>query len=204
MFDRMGVMADETPSEIDPRIERTRRVVLSATADLVAERGYDNTTIEGVSDRCGVARSTIYRHWPDKTQLVIEAVKNRLMIDPEIDTGSVAGDIEKFLTQLVAWFADEAVVTIALTMLAAAHHDHSMGRLHTDATRARRDHLVRIIERGKSRGELPSDLDAAEAVAELAGAIFYKRVVLNETIPDNYVSRRTRRWLQQVGFTPVG
>jgi len=200
----MGLMADQTASEIDPRIERTRRVVLSATADVVAERGYDNTTIEGISDRCGVARSTIYRHWPDKTQLVIEAVKNRLMIDPEIDTGSVAGDIEEFLGQLVAWFADDAVVTIALSMLAAAHHDPNMGRLNTDATRARRDHLVRIIERGKDRGELPADLDAAEAVADLAGAVFYKRVVLNESIPDDYVSLRTRRWLHQVGWKPAG
>lgn len=196
-------MADATTDEVDPRIERTRRVVLSATADLVAEKGYDNTTIEGISDRCGVARSTIYRHWPDKKRLVVEAVKSRLLVDPEIDTGSVAGDVEQFLGELVAWFADEAVVAIALAMLSAAHLDPTMGRLHTDATRARRDHLVRIIERGKSRGELPADLDATEAVAELAGAIFYKRVVLNEAVPDGYVSQRTQRWLRQVGWKPV-
>jgi AcrR family transcriptional regulator len=196
-------MTDTTENDCDPRIERTRRLVLGATADLVGERGYDNTTIEGVSDRCGVARSTIYRHWPDKEQLVIEAVKSRLVLDPHIDTGSVATDIEGFLAELVSWFADDAVVAIALSMLSAAHRDLEMGRLHTQATRARRDHLVRIIERGKQRGELPSDLDAAEAVAELAGAIFYKRVVLNEPIPSDYVSQRTERWLRQVGWKPV-
>jgi len=196
-------MARQTKGEVDPRIERTRRVVLAATADLVAATGYDNTTIEGISDRCGVARSTIYRHWPDKQQLVIEAVKNRLTLDPEIDTGSVAGDIEMFLSELVGWFADDDVVTIALSLLAAAHHDAEMGKLHTDATRARRDHLVRIIERGKAREELPADLDAGEAVAELAGAIFYKRVVLNETIPDDYVAERTKRWLSRVGWQPA-
>jgi AcrR family transcriptional regulator len=193
-------MAEETACEVDPRIERTRRVVLAATADLVAEKGYDNTTIEGVSDRCGVARSTIYRHWPDKQRLVVDAVKNRLMLDPKIDTGSVAGDIERFLGELVAWFTDDHVVMIALSMLSAAHRDPAMGRLHTDATRARRDHLVRLIERGKARGELPADLDAEEAVAELAGAIFYKRVVLDEAIPPGYVEARTKRWLRQVGW----
>jgi AcrR family transcriptional regulator len=196
-------MSDKPNCEVDPRIERTRRVVLGATADLVAERGYDNTTIEGVSDRCGVARSTIYRHWPDKQQLVIEAVKSRLTLDPEIDTGSVRGDIEAFLNELVTWFADDGVVTIALALLSAAHRDKAMGKLHTDATRVRRDHLVRIIERAKQRGELPAGVDAEDAVAELAGAVFYKRVVLNERIPEGYVARRVQSWLKQVGCKPA-
>lgn len=195
-------MATDTTDEVDPRIERTRRVVLDATADLVAEHGYDNTTIEGVSERCGVARSTIYRHWAGKKQLVVEAVKNRLVLDPDIDTGSVEGDIKKFLTELVAWFANEDVVMIALSMLAAAHRDPAMARIHADATRARRDQLVRLIRRGIARGELPEDLDAEEAVSDLAGAIFYKRVVLHEEIPSDYVARRTDRWLQRVGWKP--
>lgn len=195
-------MATDTTDEVDPRIERTRRVVLDATADLVAEHGYDNTTIEGVSERCGVARSTIYRHWAGKKQLVVEAVKNRLVLDPDIDTGSVEGDIKKFLTELVAWFANEDVVMIALSMLAAAHRDPAMARMHADATRARRDQLVRLIRRGIARGELPEDLDAEEAVSDLAGAIFYKRVVLHEEIPSDYVARRTDRWLQRVGWKP--
>jgi AcrR family transcriptional regulator len=196
-------MTADTENECDPRIERTRRLVLGATADLVAERGYDKTTIEGVSDRCGVARSTIYRHWPDKQQLVLEAVKSRLQIDPDIDTGSVATDIEMFLDELVGWFSNDDVVTIALSMLSAAHRNPVMSRLHLDATKARRNHLVGIIERGQRRGELPDDMDAAEGVAELAGPIFYKRVVLGEPIPPDFVRRHTERWLRQVGWEPV-
>ncbi|MGA9596779.1 MAG: TetR/AcrR family transcriptional regulator [Acidimicrobiia bacterium] len=196
-------MTDEIENECDPRIERTRRLVLGATADLVAERGYDKTTIEGVSDRCGVARSTIYRHWPDKQHLIVEAVKSRLVLDPDIDTGSVQGDIECFLGQLVEWFSNDDVVTIALSMLSAAHRNAAMSRLHFEATKARRNHLVQLIERGKSRGELPADIDASDSVAELAGAIFYKRVVLGEPIPPDYVRQHTERWLRQVGWVPV-
>ncbi len=195
-------MADETTSEIDPRIERTRRVVLDATVDIVSERGYDNTTIEGVSERCGVARSTIYRHWPSKQQLVIDAVKKRLVLDPDIDTGSVKTDIERFLNEMVTWFGDEEIITLALSLLMAAHRGTEVGRLHIEATKARRNHLVRIIERGKERGELPDDLDAADAVADLVGAIFYKRVVVSEPVSGEYVEKRTRRWLEQVGWRP--
>jgi AcrR family transcriptional regulator len=197
-------MTADTENECDPRIERTRRLVLSATADLVAERGYDKTTIEGISDRCGVARSTIYRHWPDKQQLVLEAVKGRMSVDPDIDTGSVASDIEHFLDELVEWFSNDDVVTIALSMLAAAHRDPAMRRLHLDATKARRNHLVRLIERGIDRNELPADLDPVDAVAELAGPVFYTRVALGEPIPPDYVRRHTQRWLRQVGWTPIG
>jgi len=195
-------MATDTHGEVDPRIERTRRVVLDATADLIAEQGYDNTTIEGVSERCGVARSTIYRHWAGKKELVIDAVKNRLTIDPEIDSGSVEGDIKQFLCELVAWFADDDVVMIALSMLSASHRDPAMAQLHGNATRARRDHLVRLIRRGVARGELPADLDAEEAVCDLAGAIFYKKIVLHEEIPSDYVEQRTEHWLHQVGWRP--
>jgi hypothetical protein len=67
----------------------------------------------------------------------------------------------------------------------------------------RRDHLVRIIERAKQRGELPAGVDAEDAVAELAGAVFYKRVVLNERIPEGYVARRVQSWLKQVGCKPA-
>ena len=65
-------MADvSTP--LDPRVARTRRVVLEATLDLLAESGYGAVTIEAVAARSGVAKSTIYRHWPGRVELILDA-----------------------------------------------------------------------------------------------------------------------------------
>ncbi len=57
----------------DPRIERTRRLVLEATLALLAESGYGAVTIEAVAARSGVAKSTIYRHWPGRVELIRDA-----------------------------------------------------------------------------------------------------------------------------------
>ncbi|MCP4308056.1 MAG: TetR/AcrR family transcriptional regulator [bacterium] len=191
-------------TDIDPRIERTRRVVLDAAAELVSEVGFDNATIEGVSERCGVARSTIYRHWPDKTGLLVDAMKKRLILYPETDTGSVRTDIVGFLGNLVAWFETKDGVVITLSLLSAAHRDKEIGELHKQATRTLRGHLVSIIDRAKARGELPTDVDAPEAANELAGSLFYKKMVVHEEVDGQYVEHRVDRWLKQVGWKPEG
>src|ERR1700744_3816322 len=57
----------------DPRVERSRMVILAAAVDELAEVGYGGVTIEAVAARAGVGKSTIYRHWPDKLALIADA-----------------------------------------------------------------------------------------------------------------------------------
>ena len=190
-------------TDLDPRIERTRRVVLEAAVELVGEIGFDNVTIEGVSERCGVARSTIYRHWPDKMRLLVEAIKDRLIVYPDTDTGSVRTDIVGFLSNLVAWFDSKDGVVVALSLLSAAHRDCEVGGLHKQATRTMRDHLITIIERAKDRGELPAGVDPRESANDLAGSLFYKKMVVHEDVDSAYVEDRVDRWLGQVGWNPI-
>jgi AcrR family transcriptional regulator len=196
-------MASNTGTDIDPRIERTRKVVLDATADLVADIGFDNMTIEGVSERCGVARSTIYRHWPGKDELLIEAIKGRMITPPAIDTGSLRSDVMEFLSDLAGWFGTKDGVMMALSLLVSAHRDESVAGLHREATRTRRTYLIDVIQRGIDRGELPSDLDCTEAANDLVGALFYKKMVVHEDVDQEYVEARADRWLSQVGWTPA-
>jgi AcrR family transcriptional regulator len=175
-------------------------VVLEATADLVAAVGYDNVTIEGVSERCGVARSTIYRHWSGKEELIVEAIKSRLLPGPEIDTGSVRSDVITFLTDLAGWFVTSEGVMVVLSLLTAAHRDPVMRKLHCDATREGRDRLVRIIEKGIARGELSAAIDPKEAANDLIGPFFYKKMVVHEEVGPEYAESRVNRWLAHVGW----
>ena len=76
-----------TAVAIDPRVERTRRVVLDATIELIVEGGFTAVTIEAVAARSGVAKSTIYRHWPGRVELMHAAFHE---LKPSVGTG-IAG-----------------------------------------------------------------------------------------------------------------
>src|SRR5580765_4898345 len=66
---------DMVPIDQDPRIERSRRVILEAVLDELGAAGYGALTIESVAARAGVGKSTIYRHWAGKLELVEDAFR---------------------------------------------------------------------------------------------------------------------------------
>jgi AcrR family transcriptional regulator len=65
-----GDPIDGTGTPADPRVARTRAAVLNAGIDLLAERGYPGFTIDAIVARTGIAKTTIYRHWPSRDSLL--------------------------------------------------------------------------------------------------------------------------------------
>src|SRR5262249_33895883 len=83
---------------VDPRIERSRRVILQAVPQEIRDLGYGALTIESAARRAGVGKATIYRHWPDKIALIADAFKLlQQQRDPELDTGSPREKLERSL-----------------------------------------------------------------------------------------------------------
>ena len=66
-----------------PRSDEARRRALEATRDLIVENGVTSLTIEDVAARSGVAKTTIYRHWPERASLIVDAVNDIVTIPPE-------------------------------------------------------------------------------------------------------------------------
>ncbi len=182
-------------SSPDPRIERTRRLVLDAAVETVATMGFDNATIEGIADRCGVARSTIYRHWDNKEQLVLEAMKSRLIESAPQPTGDLRTDLIAFLTATARWLGTPEGAMMALAIVSAAQRDADIRRAHAEGTRAKREQLVAILERGVATGELPAHLDTTEAANDIVGPLMYRRLITHEPVDDEYIAARTDRWL---------
>src|SRR5262245_12527411 len=73
MVDPNGALA--AAADLDPRVERSRRIILEAVLDELGKVGYGALTIEGVAARARVGKSTIYRHWPGKLELVEDAFR---------------------------------------------------------------------------------------------------------------------------------
>ena len=85
----------------DPRPAATRRRVIEATLELIAEVGFEGTSIEAISERCGVSRSTIYRHWPDPSVLYLEAFDPPSAdTAPPVPTGDFATDLRAYIQHI--------------------------------------------------------------------------------------------------------
>lgn len=167
------------------RSEQARQAVLEAADDLLAERGFAGVTIEGIAARAGVAKQTIYRWWPSKVDVLLEAFTEDMAehLTPP-DTGDLATDLRTHLTNLAEFLttSDPGAVFRALT--GQAQHDPQL------ATRLRDDHLSaqrardRLpLQRAVERGELPSDLDLDMALDHLLGPIHYRVLVTGAPVP---------------------
>ena len=87
-------------AELDPRVERSRRVILEAVLDALGEVGYGALTIEAVAARAGVGKSTIYRHWPGKLELVEDAFRTLKAPVVVPDQGSLRDRIVAVIEQV--------------------------------------------------------------------------------------------------------
>lgn len=163
---------------MDPRIERTRTAVQRATLDVLGSMGYAAFTVEGVAKQAGVAKSTIYRHWPTKLMLIADALEtlNR-QPRPDLSATSVRGQITELIDHLVGAFTDSVLsACIPALIEAAEHHPEVADFLYTYSAK-RRQTLIDTIQRGIASGELPDNLDAEMAALALSGPIIYQRTM---------------------------
>ncbi len=182
--------------EIDPRIERTRRVVLDAAAELVGECGFGRTSIEAISERSGVARSTIYRHWPERSDLLVEAVGKLVGPVTEVDSGDLRTDLLQFFTHLGNLLSSEPTKSVAASFIAEAIRDPELAALHAKVTEKRRATLITVIEREISRGDLPKTTDPSAMADDLAAPVFFRTLILHQPIETSWIESHVDRWIE--------
>jgi TetR/AcrR family transcriptional regulator of autoinduction and epiphytic fitness len=167
-------------STVDPRIERTRRVVRQAALDELGDVGYGSFTIESVAARAGVGKSTIYRHWRDRLALIADAFE----ASHETMVPDQAGTARERTEQLVRHVAEVAVDSTFSRCIPAliegAARDRRLREFHHRYSAERRRSLVDVIEEGTAAGEFAADVDAELAATALLGAIFYGRLMAAE------------------------
>lgn len=169
-----------TPVPVDPRIERTQRVVLGATIALLSEGGYAAVTIEAVAARSGVAKSTIYRHWPSRIELIHDAFHELKPPVPSAGVGDIREQVIVLLEDLARNVAASTWSSCLPTLIDAAERDPEARELHCGLARAGKQAMVEMLEEGKRRGEFPATLDAELMTEALGGPILIRRLFLAE------------------------
>jgi AcrR family transcriptional regulator len=153
-----------------PRSEEAHQAILDATLELLVEVGFSALTVEGVASRAGVGKATIYRRWPSKLPLVVEAF-GRLPAFEEVDTGSVAEDLKQILKGYIQAFNSTPLATVLPSLAGERAHNPELSELFDPVSRQRRLPLHRALERGVARGELAADLDLDLASDVVVGPI---------------------------------
>ncbi|HEX3892815.1 MAG TPA: TetR/AcrR family transcriptional regulator [Terracidiphilus sp.] len=170
-----------------PRSPEAHDKVIRAALDLFAERGIDATSMDAIAQASGVSKATIYNHWSDKEALLMEVMElihglNRELED--IDTGDIRRDLTIVLTRRPPDEFDEVRTRLMPAMIAysAVHTAFGAAWRHR-VMEPPRTSILKILERGKKRGQLRGDLDLEVAVSLLLGPILYTHIFQKERLP---------------------
>ena len=153
-----------------PRSGEAHQAILDATLELLVEVGFSALTVEGVATRAGVGKATIYRRWPSKLPLVIEAFRELPQLE-EVDTGNLVDDLKKMLRSYLQLFHSTPLGTVLPSLAGERAHEPQLSQLFDPVVKARSQPLVRALRRAVKRGELPADLDLELAADLIVGPI---------------------------------
>jgi AcrR family transcriptional regulator len=179
------------------RSERSHEAIIAATQELLVERSYAELTIEGIAARAGVGKQTIYRWWPSKAALVLEAYlagSDAVALPAEARSGRE--DIRALLGWLMAVLAQPIGGHVVAGLVADLHHDADLAEgFHRDVVPARRAAMLAALERARARGEIRADADLALAVDMLHGAVFYRLLLSGESLDPDFADRLAEQTL---------
>lgn len=182
-----------------PRSEKTRLAILEATADLLVEGGLGATSIESIAARAGVSKVTIYKWWPSRGSVAIDAFFRRYSQTTAFpDTGRVGEDLTAQILALIAAFRGRAGEIMA-ELIGQAQSDPALAEtLRTGWLQPRREISTEVIQRGIDRGELRRNVDMAVLLDQLYGPVYYRLVARHEPLSDEFVRELVRNTLDGV------
>jgi AcrR family transcriptional regulator len=178
---------------LDERILRSKKTVLEATHQLLLEAGLGGVSIDEVSKRSGVAKTTIYRHWPSRSALLLDACA-KLSARPQApDTGSLRGDLETLSLYIAAKLRTAPWATVLPSIIDAAERDSGLAALQKKLHGEMRAAFRLIVERAQKRGKIAPGVDPSEVIASILGPLFYRRWFSREPLDKRFVLRVVAR-----------
>jgi AcrR family transcriptional regulator len=174
-----GVELSAARSPGRPRDPQVDRAILAATLELLGEDGFDGLSIEAVAARAGVGKTTVYRRWPSKIPLVVDALT--AMKAPTVsaipDDMSTRDALLRAMSGFTKPHEGSAARVLAGLVDAMSRNDELAQAVRTVLVAERERGLVTVIDRGKARGEIRPDVDARVMVDLLGGPVVLRRLI---------------------------
>ncbi|WP_370677373.1 TetR/AcrR family transcriptional regulator [Pleomorphomonas sp. PLEO] len=184
---------EQAADSTDERVRRSRAAVIAATAEILFERGYSGASVDEIARRSGVAKTTIYRHWPTRTDLLRDACSTIGTPQAAPDSGGLAGDIAALMGDLAHALSTEKWPSVLPSIIDAGERDPEMAEMYRRLQQGYSAPFEAVLSRAVGRGELPDDTDVAALVAALIGPLFFRRWFSREPLTDAFVAEVIRR-----------
>ncbi|MDX3118429.1 MULTISPECIES: TetR/AcrR family transcriptional regulator [Streptomyces] len=194
-----------------PRSAAADTAILAATREALVELGWSKLTLGDVATRAGVAKTTLYRRWAGKNELVVDAVAE-LFGELELpDRGSLAADIEGVVLQFAAILARPEAKSGLMAAIAESTRDDALReRIRASIVEPQKGLVLEGRARAQARGELPPENDPVEAARTVdlifdvvAGAVVHRTLVSAEPADEEWVRGFTRVLLQGLSSASV-
>jgi AcrR family transcriptional regulator len=180
----------ETDKRMNPQVQRTQGLMLDAAGDLLTESGPEAVTHLRVAEEAGVARATVYRHWPNRADILLDLLRtgaNRDLVTPDPDlpvtervasglriaATALAGDSGRALSAMIGLAEWDDAVSDALKQIV----DFGPGMLRS------------VLSIGVDRGELNPETNVDLLADRLIGPLILRRLLYHDDITDAYVDR---------------
>lgn len=172
------------------RAARVRADVLAAAAELLTAVGYDQMSVEDVAKRAGVHKTTVYRRWQTKAELVADAVRiHSQEAVPIPDTGTVLGDLQAFAREIVANIGSEGGARRSRSIAAAAATSDELAAGMQVFWQERLAASAPIVQRAIERGELPTGTDPNLIIETVIGPLWVRLLLTGEPLTDDLADR---------------
>lgn len=184
-----------TPQALAARLRRSdvarHAEILEATLTELQEVGYDRMTMDAVAKRAGASKATLYRHWPNKAELVVAAIRQRRgEIDEDVpDTGTLRGDLYALLAGSAAQSTDNQLCEMR-GMVSACGTDAELATAFFDqVVDVKRTKAVEIIRRAQVRGEVSEATDIQFLVDTAPAMLVFRHLLTPYPVDENYLAR---------------
>ena len=178
------------------RTTRVREVIVDTAAGLLVREGASAVTALRIAEDTGVARTTIYRHWPDPTELLLDAIDR--VVRPHVPTritDNLEEDLTQALTNLQMRMRKKPFRFAFAALLDHANRDQNLVAAQRRFVNGVLQPIQDVITAAQQRGDLPSTVQVETASAQLAGPLFLKHVMLRSTISEELISETIAQFL---------
>jgi AcrR family transcriptional regulator len=185
----MSTLSNTTPHRRGrPRSEAARAAILRAALELLEARGFAALSVDAIADRARVGRATIYRWWPNKAAVVMDAfLADTAPQMPFPDSGSAREDLRRQMRSVIRLFNLPNTSRPFVALIAESQHDPVLAQaLRERFIASRRKAAEDVLSRGIARGELRADLDLDITLDALYGALYYRLLISGERLTPRY------------------